>query len=100
MDAVDSVASATSVASACRDDDLLLIVHCDIGANAEMLLMRHSEPITLMIFMVAGENCAYILSNEFSTVQLILSLVACSSCTLHEDEDEGVCVSPSHRSSP
>lgn len=65
MDAVDSVASATSVvASACRVADLLLIVHCDIGANAEMLLMRHSEPITLMIFMVVGANGAFIISNE------------------------------------
>ena len=66
MDAVDSVASA--VASACRDADLLLIVHCDIGVNAEMLLMRHSEPITLKIFMVTGANAAYISNNEYPTM--------------------------------
>ena len=29
----------------------MLVVQCD-GANAEALLMRHSEPITLIIFMM------------------------------------------------
>ena len=77
MDAVDSVSSAISVASACRDADLLLIVHCDIGANAEMLLMRHSEPITLKIFMVTGANAAYLYQmNILLCNKLILSLLA------------------------
>ena len=49
MAATSLSASATS---ACRDDDLwVLVVQCD-GANAEALLMRHSEPITLTIFMM------------------------------------------------
>jgi hypothetical protein len=55
-------------------------VHCDIGANAEMLLMRHSEPITLIIFMVAGENGAYI-SNEYPKVQIIILSLRCCRCS-------------------
>ncbi len=82
MDAVDSVASATSVTSACRYADLLLIVHCDIGVNAEMLLMRHSEPITLIIFMVAGANGAYI-SNEYPIMYKLLILSLLALCCLH-----------------